>query len=502
MTETSFLPLCTATTLVVGRALHGDVTARELLQRAAVVARALPAPEAGRWLALAFGADRLAFVATLLAAWHGGHAVMIVEDARRERIAPALQHPDTALLLHDTGAGRRLRVPPLFDGANLDDETPLDGAAIDRRLRAPDAPALAVQLHDERGRTSLRSWSGPALLSAIDALAERLPLATGQRLLHCCTPGFLPALFAGCLLPLRRGGVLDLIAGRDASALAAASREPEVAGVLCDVLTLRTMAAGGEHGRPAAGVPLWSTAPLPPGLHLAPLRAAPLSLPPAIAATSDTPPIGHAAAIDSLRRCAGVHDVDAVPVPDAPVVVAAAAGPGATAAIRDADRALPDGRELRWVAFDVMPRDPNGRLCTADVWLRAGRGRDGRAVLRTLDWQRVPDDDAAVAVLRTTMPRDYLFFEGHFTGYPVLAGAVQLQELVVARLVDLCGELPPLELIDGIKFLQRIAPGDAIALRLQRSDDARKISFEVSRDGARCTAGRAVFTAALPAFRS
>ena len=96
---------------------------------------------------------------------------------------------------------------------------------------------------------------------------------------------------------------------------------------------------------------------------------------------------------------------------------------------------------------------------------------------------------------QTDIPADYLFYEGHFDGYPVLAGGVQLHELVLPRLRAAAGELPPLQQLDGVKFLARFVPGETVDLHLRRQPQAHKVTFELRRGETRCTTGRLQFTA-------
>ena len=102
------------------------------------------------------------------------------------------------------------------------------------------------------------------------------------------------------------------------------------------------------------------------------------------------------------------------------------------------------------------------------------------------------DDEAS---WQTDIPADYFFYEGHFDGYPVLAGGVQLHELVLPRLRASAGALPALQQLDGVKFLARFVPGETIDLTLRRQPDRHKVTFEVRRGDTRCTAGRLQFAA-------
>src|SRR5690606_40758319 len=115
--------------------------------------------------------------------------------------------------------------------------------------------------------------------------------------------------------------------------------------------------------------------------------------------------------------------------------------------------------------------------------------RRGHNVRHDLQWQVTACNDNS-ATLQTTVPSNYLYFEGHFATYPVLAGGVQLHELIMPCLRKVCPDLPAIQQLDSIKFLARIAPGDAIDVLIERGEDASKVSFEVRKLEVRCTHGR------------
>ena len=91
---------------------------------------------------------------------------------------------------------------------------------------------------------------------------------------------------------------------------------------------------------------------------------------------------------------------------------------------------------------------------------------------------------------RTRIPETYAYFEGHFPTYPVLAGAVQLHELILPCLRRARpGAGPPIGLA-GVKFPKRILPGDTLVVRLVLQDGSREVEFEIDRDEECCTRGR------------
>ncbi|MHC5209625.1 MAG: hypothetical protein ACYTG2_02780 [Planctomycetota bacterium] len=94
------------------------------------------------------------------------------------------------------------------------------------------------------------------------------------------------------------------------------------------------------------------------------------------------------------------------------------------------------------------------------------------------------------ADFRVTVPADYVFFDGHFEGYPVLAGAVQLHEFVLPCLRRVLTERFVLTGLSGLKFPRRIRPGDRVEVRLAFEEGASDVDFDLAVDGERCTHGR------------
>lgn len=114
---------------------------------------------------------------------------------------------------------------------------------------------------------------------------------------------------------------------------------------------------------------------------------------------------------------------------------------------------------------------------------------------RPLHFAAVPPTSGEAARFRTTVPRDFFGFVGHFPGYPVLSGAVQLHELVLPCLAAAGGTVR-ITAFQDLKFLARIAPGDTIDVVLRHHDARSTCEFEVVRGTARCSAGRVLLGAA------
>lgn len=413
-----------------------------ILRQALLVAEQLPRPDGAHTeLVLAFGHDRDAFAAALCASWLCGFGTIVCENSWRERIGPAIGLATAAsTTLHDTGSGRAIQVPDrLADAARSGELPPLRSSWPELD---DDRTLLTIEVQQDCGRRSWCRWSARQLHDALRELAMRLPVGPdpGDEAAPFRTPGQIGSLFVDTLLPLQRG------TQRPARATAAAGRATS------DEL-------------PIEGVP-------------------PIALDAALTASRDAM-LAH----DGIDACAPVRAAD----DDGGRVVLALAGPEAARLAAE----HPDA-----VAFDEIPRDPNGQPVAAAIFLAAGLGRHGQPVARELTWQPLPITASDEFVHGTTIPADYVFYEGHFDGYPVLAGGVQLLRLVQPTLRAAIGDapLPTITRFDNIKFLARFQPGEAITVRVRRLDDGARADFEVRRGDTRCTSGRCSFAAPLPPF--
>ena len=182
-----------------------------------------------------------------------------------------------------------------------------------------------------------------------------------------------------------------------------------------------------------------------------------------------------------LRGIPGVTDAAVVPVdvagPRRHELWAAVAGTGLSeaelrAALLRRLEAVAVPRRFRLVA--ALPREDNGKLVRARLLaLFAPRQRE------------IPID----------VPRDWLFFRGHFDGFPILPGVVQLNELVLRNARDTWSDLGPLRRLSGLKFRKPIAPGDQIALGLARRAE-RQVTFELRRGSEVVSSGAMEFALA------
>jgi acyl-coenzyme A synthetase/AMP-(fatty) acid ligase/3-hydroxymyristoyl/3-hydroxydecanoyl-(acyl carrier protein) dehydratase len=157
-------------------------------------------------------------------------------------------------------------------------------------------------------------------------------------------------------------------------------------------------------------------------------------------------------------------------------------------------------RRYRFVA--ELPREATGKLRRDNVLALFGGAHAPAAQAipskPSLELERLAatfGDTHARFELR--VPADLLHFQGHFDGWPVLAGVVQLGLVAVRNVAHAWPALGPLSRVRRLKMKQPIKPDDVLALELKRVVDAtaeqQRIDFEITRDGALCTSGSLTF---------
>lgn len=209
---------------------------------------------------------------------------------------------------------------------------------------------------------------------------------------------------------------------------------------------------------------------------------------------------------DVLRRQPGVMDA-------AVVAIAAEAGRGhqllAAVAPADCDLARvragllehfePSCLPRRWIGLDAVPREENGKLQRARMLRRFGLGADERPLGRELDFDAVEvsrEGEASRVRATLRLPAGWDAFDGHFEGYPVLAGALQLKELVLPVVRRAFPELQGVRGMSRVKFAGRIVPEDALTIALERAGAAERVRFEILRCDEVCSSGLLEFESA------
>ncbi len=474
-------PICAGGTGGAGR------TRDDLIRDARSIARELPPPEPGSHVALVFGSDRYACAAALFGAWVAGHAVALPPDVSRAAVAPVLARDDVVAVLHDTGVGLGLDVPRFLN---------------ERRFAAP-CDAIPVRCEHaatlfgggERTGRPIETWTIGSLVQESEALGARFALEPGRVVACTLTPTHPAGLLLGLLAPLRAGArfVAEPIppSAAGARALRAAAADVLVSGPFHlarlaaleagELATLaRVVSATGRVDRTTSERLIASHR--LPAVELDPLSG------------EDADPISIA-----LLATGATDDAAALPMPAG--AASSARTIRAIVPTRGAGGIPPASPDSAVCILPFLPRDANGELLGADLLAMLGRDANGRPLRRDVEWEDgggTSDGIARVHGFRTRVPDDYLYFSGHFPTYPVLAGAVQLQQIVLPCVRRVRPDLGALARVSALKFTGRIGPGDALEVVVRSEDGSPRVAFEIRHDGARATTGTLEFAAPAP----
>jgi acyl-CoA synthetase (AMP-forming)/AMP-acid ligase II len=185
-----------------------------------------------------------------------------------------------------------------------------------------------------------------------------------------------------------------------------------------------------------------------------------------------------------LRETPGVADATVVSVDTPPprrheLWAAVVAPTLSVAALRDAllRRVEPIAMPRRFRIVGALPREDNGKLVRARI-------------LSLFDGPALPEQ----RTIALTIPPDWHFFRGHFDDLPILAGVVQLNEIVMREVRACWPEHRHLRRVTGLKFRKPIGPGDALELELIRTPPD-KVAFQLRRGDEVASSGTFEFVA-------
>ncbi len=443
----------------------------------------------------AFGRDRAAFAAALLGTWRAGFGATLPVGARRELVAPSLRSHGTGILLHDTGVGRGIDVPALMERAS---QVEFEVAPV----VAPPFPATAlrtvgpvacrshfgVPMADIDGRPDLaiRGWNEQALRAELDRLARDIEWPREGSTVSTMAPSSLPSALLGVLLPILRG----------ASFASAVPQTADATGRIVRACRARVLVSAPAHLRGLVALPVgalgelecvvstWDE--LDPGLGEELIARHGVRVYEALALESAQGLSSRVRMLESdLWRTTGVEDCAAVE---------SAAGLAAVVQAPTLDRSaierLCGSTRTRVARVERVPRDPNGGVASADVWRSFGCDATGAPLALDFGFDARGGTNGSITV---TVPAHSAWFEGHFPGSPVLAGAVQLQEIVLPAVRRILAREVGVVRWSALKFAARILPGDTLQFACTPAIDTRSAKFEIRRDGEVCTTGAMTF---------
>ena len=143
----------------------------------------------------------------------------------------------------------------------------------------------------------------------------------------------------------------------------------------------------------------------------------------------------------------------------------------------------------RFRAVAALPREDNGKLPRERLaaLFSAREAGDGGLVGAT------PREQHTRVV---EIPRSWSYFEGHFEGFPILPGVVQLTELVLPGVAAHWPHLRHVRRIAGLKFRSPILPGDTLELDVTLASP-RKVTFALRRRADTVSSGTLEFGAGV-----
>jgi acyl-coenzyme A synthetase/AMP-(fatty) acid ligase len=148
-----------------------------------------------------------------------------------------------------------------------------------------------------------------------------------------------------------------------------------------------------------------------------------------------------------------------------------------------------------WRILDALPRDAQDKIPAAA--LRAAF-EDGPTGGRPRTAQILHERrDIGVVERHLAVPDDLAQLEGHFDGFPVVPGVVQIGWAMQAA-ADLLGRDPQLAGLEALKFPQPLRPGRSPTLRLECSEDGRRLRFRLFDGDDVFATGRALLAADEP----
>jgi acyl-CoA synthetase (AMP-forming)/AMP-acid ligase II/3-hydroxymyristoyl/3-hydroxydecanoyl-(acyl carrier protein) dehydratase len=159
--------------------------------------------------------------------------------------------------------------------------------------------------------------------------------------------------------------------------------------------------------------------------------------------------------------------------------------------LRDQLRASVDTIALPriWRYLDAFPVNAQGKTTHADLLALLESRR------ATQPLERLVERDARRAVFELVAPLELVYFDGHFSGAPILPGVVQIDWAIAYG--RKCFDLPPIfRGIHALKFQRVIPPETPITLELLHDPGKSSLAFKITSEVGAHASGRILFGAA------
>jgi acyl-coenzyme A synthetase/AMP-(fatty) acid ligase len=138
-----------------------------------------------------------------------------------------------------------------------------------------------------------------------------------------------------------------------------------------------------------------------------------------------------------------------------------------------------------WRYVDALPRDSQGKLPRSRLQALFDTHQRDPLILSESRTQRRIER-------KLEIPDDLVYFQGHFEGFSVVAGVVQLRWAMDAARV-LLGELPSVRGVEALKFPEPLLPGQSLALEVELTPGDSSIRFRLWEGRRTFATGRVTF---------
>lgn len=137
-----------------------------------------------------------------------------------------------------------------------------------------------------------------------------------------------------------------------------------------------------------------------------------------------------------------------------------------------------------WRFTDRLPRNGQGKITAADF-------QTALAEPAAPQWHTLPPEGNRLRY-QTRVPPDLPYFGGHFSTFPLVPGAVELEWVRRLAARHPFGRQNIIR-IENLKYQQFIRPYDDISVELGYDADKNKLSFIIRKQDAACASGKLVF---------
>ncbi|WP_274585310.1 AMP-binding protein [Neisseria leonii] len=138
-----------------------------------------------------------------------------------------------------------------------------------------------------------------------------------------------------------------------------------------------------------------------------------------------------------------------------------------------------------WRFSDTLPRNPQSKITAAD-FQTAFTQAPGEP-----EWRQMPSETQDTVCFQGRVPLDAAYFGGHFAGFPLVPGVVELQW--VRGLAARCGRGRGIVCVENLKYQQFVRPYDMVRVELKYDAAKDKLAFKIENGQAVCASGRLVF---------